>query len=134
MSDKKIAKRLKYALDHAGMTQSDLSEKTGIKKPSISAYVNGRYAPTQERLEVIADALRVDKVWLMGYDAPMREVITLADGSAIRCATLKERDIWRIISTGSFDYNGKSYVLDRLQQAGLQQVITEALVGIKPNE
>lgn len=135
MSDKKkIAERLNYALDHAGMTQSALSKKTGIKKPSISAYVKGKYAPTQERLDIIADALHVDKVWLMGYDVPMKEVITLADGSSIRCATLKERDIWRIISTGSFDYNGKSYVLDRLQQAGLQQVITEALVGIKPNE
>ena len=126
--------RLRYALAYVGLTQSELSEKTGIGRPSISAYLKGEYMPNQNRIKLIADTLRVDPGWLMGYDVPMKEVITLADGSAIQGASLKERDIWRIISTGAFDYNGKSYVLDRLQQAGLQQVITEALAGIKPNE
>lgn len=127
-------KRLRYALAYAGLTQSELSKKTGIGRPSISAYLKGEYIPNQNRIKLIADTLQVDPGWLIGYDVPMKEVITLADGSSIRGAALKERDIWRIISTGAFDYNGKSYVLDRLQQAGLQQVITEALVGIKPNE
>lgn len=126
--------RLRYALAYAGLTQSELSEKTGIGRPSISAYLKGGYLPNQNRIKLIADTLQVDPGWLMGYDVPMKEVITLADGSAIHGASLKERDIWRIISTGAFDYNGKPYVLDRLQQAGLQQVITEALAGIKPNE
>lgn len=126
--------RLRYALAYAGLTQSELSKKTDIGRPSISAYLKGEYVPNQNRIKLIADTLQVDPGWLMGYDVPMKEVITLADGSAIRGASLKERDIWRIISTGAFDYNGKSYVLDRLQQAGLQQVITEALAGIKPNE
>ena len=131
----KFNERLRHALAHAGLTQSELSKKTGIGRPSISAYLKeGGYMPNQNRIKLIADTLQVDPGWLMGYDVPMKEVITLADGSAIQGAALKERDIWRIISTGAFDYNGKPYVLDRLQQAGLQQVITEALAGIKPNE
>lgn len=129
-----FSERLRHALAHAGLTQSELSKKADIGRPSISAYLKGEYMPNQNRIKLIADTLQVDPGWLMGYDVPMKEVITLADGSAIQGATLKERDIWRIISTGAFDYNGKPYVLDRLQQAGLQQVITEALVGIKPNE
>lgn len=134
MKVSKFNDRLRYALAYAGLTQTELSKKTDIGRPSISAYLKGEYVPNQNRIKLIADTLQVDPGWLMGYDVPMKEVITLADGSAIRGASLKERDIWRIISTGAFDYNGKSYVLDRLQQAGLQQVITEALAGIKPNK
>lgn len=67
----KCSVRLAKALAIRGMKQSDLCEKTGIPKSAVSQYLGGLFAPKQDRLYIIADALNVDPVWLMGFDVPM---------------------------------------------------------------
>lgn len=63
--------RLKEALRITCMKQIELSRSTGIDKGTINNYLAGKYEPKQDRLEIIAKALDVDPVWLMGYDVPM---------------------------------------------------------------
>lgn len=63
--------RLQKALSIRNMKQSELSEKTKIPKSAISHYLSGSFEPKQDRLFVIAQALNVDPVWLMGFDVPM---------------------------------------------------------------
>ena len=65
------AVRLKKALSIRNMTQSELCQKTKIPKSALSEYVKGLYDPKQDRLLILAEALNVDPVWLMGYDIPM---------------------------------------------------------------
>lgn len=65
------AKRIKQALYERGMKQTDLVEKTGIGKSSISTYLSGAYLPKQKNIYKIAKALDVDEAWLMGGDVPM---------------------------------------------------------------
>lgn len=65
--------RIKKALSVRGMTQSELCERTSIPKSAISEYIKGVYEPKQDRLFVIAQALDVDPVWLMGFDVPMEK-------------------------------------------------------------
>lgn len=65
------AQRIKEALDIRNMKQTDLVEKTGIGKSSISTYISGEYSPKQKNLYKIAKALDVNEAWLMGLDAPM---------------------------------------------------------------
>jgi len=74
------SERLKYYMDHTGLTQTDIldrcapyeTEQVKISRPYLSQYVTGKFEPNQERLEVLARAMNVDEVWLMGYDVPMR--------------------------------------------------------------
>ncbi len=68
---KTTAERIKEALNLRGMKQSDLVEKTGIGKSSISTYISGAYEPKQRNIYKIAKALDVSEAWLMGYDVPM---------------------------------------------------------------
>ena len=63
--------RLNKALAIRGMKQADLAELTGIPKSAISHYIKGSFEPKQDRVFVIAKALDVDPVWLMGFDVPM---------------------------------------------------------------
>ena len=63
--------RLAQALSIRGMKQSELCIKTGIPKSAVSQYISGAFEPKQDRLSLIAQALDVDPVWLMGYDVPM---------------------------------------------------------------
>jgi transcriptional regulator with XRE-family HTH domain len=55
------------------MKQSELCEKTKISKSVLSEYISGVYEPKQDRLFIIANALNVDPVWLMGFDVPMEK-------------------------------------------------------------
>jgi transcriptional regulator with XRE-family HTH domain len=67
--------RLKEAMSLRGMKQIELSEKSGINKPSISCYVSGKYEPKQSALYAMGKALDVSEMWLAGYDIPMERPI-----------------------------------------------------------
>lgn len=69
----KCSARLAKALAIRGMKQSELCEKTKIPKSAISQYLSGLFEPKQDRLHIIAQALAVDPVWLMGFDVPMEK-------------------------------------------------------------
>ena len=69
----KCSTRIAKALAIRGMKQSELREKTGIPKSAISQYISGSFEPKQDRLFLIAQALDVDPVWLMGFDVPMEK-------------------------------------------------------------
>ena len=62
------AERLREALAARGMKPVDLHEKTGISKASISQYMSGHVNPKQDRIYLMAKALNVDELWLMGHD------------------------------------------------------------------
>ena len=65
------SERLKEAMQIANMKQTDLAKATGLGKGGISNYVLGRYEPKSNIISILAEALNVDPVWLMGYDVPM---------------------------------------------------------------
>lgn len=66
-----IAERIQEALEIRNLKQTDLVEKTGIGKSSISTYISGEYEPKQRNIYKIAEALDVNEAWLMGHDVPM---------------------------------------------------------------
>lgn len=63
-----FSKRLKVAMDDLNIKQIDLANKTGLDRSLISNYLNDKYKPKQNNLYVLAKALNVSPVWLMGYD------------------------------------------------------------------
>ncbi len=63
--------RLKRALEIRGLKQIELSEKTGIGRSAISQYLSGKVTPKQDKIYLIATALKVSPGWLMGVDVPM---------------------------------------------------------------
>jgi len=72
---KTISERIREGLMLRNMKQSELVEKTGIGKSSISTYLSGEYEPKQRNIYKIAKALDVNEVWLMGHDVPMERKI-----------------------------------------------------------
>lgn len=66
-----FANRLKYAITIKNIKPIELSRKSGISKTNISCYMSGKYEAKQDGVKLLADALNVDPVWLMGYDVPM---------------------------------------------------------------
>ena len=68
------ANRLKRAMEIRNMKAIDLHDKTGSGKSSISQYMNGKVKPKQDRIYLMAQALNVDELWLMGHDVPMERI------------------------------------------------------------
>lgn len=66
-----FSKRLKEAMKIRRINQSELSQKSGISKSSLSEYLKGKYEAKQTGLFNLAKALDVNEVWLMGEDVPM---------------------------------------------------------------
>ena len=66
------ARRLKLAMSEAGLSQKDLSARTGIGKSSLSQYMNGLNWPDDNRkVGQIAEILNVNPAWLMGFNVHM---------------------------------------------------------------
>lgn len=47
-------------------------EKYGVKlaKNDLSQYISGKVQPGQDKLTILGQALKVNEVWLMGYNVP----------------------------------------------------------------
>lgn len=66
-----FSSRLNEALEITQMQAVELSEKTGLSESLISQYRSGTSKPRTDKLALIADALKVNPVWLMGLNVPM---------------------------------------------------------------
>lgn len=74
--------RLLYLMQERNLKQKDILEATELlckqynvkfNKSDISQYVSGKTEPNQDKLYILSEALKVNVVWLMGYDVPMDE-------------------------------------------------------------
>ncbi|MBO7711765.1 MAG: helix-turn-helix domain-containing protein [Oscillospiraceae bacterium] len=65
--------RLLKAIAERNITAAELSRITGIDKGSLSNYINGLYAPKQDKCFLLARALCVDPGWLMTGDEPSQK-------------------------------------------------------------
>ena len=65
--------RLKECLDkETSISATTLAEEIGMSKQAISMYISGNRNPKRPTIKAIAEILKVDEAWLMGYDVPMR--------------------------------------------------------------
>jgi len=70
--------RIKKAMNLRGLTQSDIVERTNIKKSALSQYISGKITPRQNAIDELSKVLNVSEPWLMGYDVPMERNTNIA--------------------------------------------------------
>lgn len=82
MKEISTADRLKQIMNERRLKQVDILEackpycmKYNVKlnKNDLSQYVSGKVIPKQDKLSILAMALKVNEVWLMGYDVPSEQ-------------------------------------------------------------
>lgn len=85
--------RLKEIMSKHNLKQIDilnackpLCNKYNVKfgKSDLSQYISGKVEPGQEKLSVLAEALKVSEAWLMGYDVPMQDNGTEVIGTRVK--------------------------------------------------
>lgn len=90
MTYPETAKRIRFAIQRAGISQQELSDQSGVGKSSVSHYVNGTHEPTNKAAYKLSLVLNVNPVWLMGFDVPMEPSAFFPED-----LTIHERDIIR---------------------------------------
>lgn len=63
--------RLILAMETKGIRAAELSRRTGLSKARISQYVNGHFIPKSDAVLLIAEALEVSELWLLGKSSAM---------------------------------------------------------------
>lgn len=74
MKDERISTfsdRLKEYMNMNDIKAVDLAKRFHVSRSTISQYMNGSVVPKRDRLVLIADALHINPLWLMGYDVPI---------------------------------------------------------------
>ena len=61
-----FASRIKKARLDTGLTQTKISEETGIKQSTIAKYETETLEPDLEKLGILADYYNVSVDWLLG--------------------------------------------------------------------
>ncbi|MBF0710548.1 MULTISPECIES: LexA family transcriptional regulator [unclassified Gemella] len=58
--------RLSSLLKKKNIKQAQLSKLSGISASSISDWLKGKYSPKQDKIEILANILKVNSLWLAG--------------------------------------------------------------------
>ena len=70
-------KRFKKVIEQQNITQTELSKKTGITQSSISDWLNGKYSPKQDKIDILSRALNVSPAYLMGWNEEAEDKVTI---------------------------------------------------------
>lgn len=126
-----LKNRLSLALSIRGMSPIELSNKTGIKKASISQYMSGYAKPKNDRIYLIAKALDISETWLLGYDVPMERDREPED-TFLKQLSDKYRDL--LLNYHSLDNQGKEtvqYIINNeLKRVHRQLELENKVVGL----
>lgn len=76
-----FASRLKEIMRIRQVRARDITYHTGISGSSISHYLRGDYDPKQNVIIKLAIYLRVNEVWLIGYDCDMERFESNLEGT-----------------------------------------------------
>ena len=65
---KEVGRRLRRKMYLSGITQKELSDRTGIPQSNISKYINGQATPSSYNLIMIAEVLKCSTTELTCFD------------------------------------------------------------------
>lgn len=91
MAEETFGARLRSARHAAGLSQSDLSDRCGIPKPTLSRYENDHVLPSLGTLHRLAQGLGIDQAILLpDSDAPTQLLATALEERGIHVRTTEE--------------------------------------------
>lgn len=103
MIQEKFIERLKKAMAANEINARELSKRCGLSEGGISRYLSGKMEPRVPAIAKMAEALKVNPVWLMGYDDPQIRVDAFrADTVSSITDGLNEKSLERLKSYADY--------------------------------
>lgn len=98
-----FSEMLKYLRSRESLSQSELADKLGVAKSTISMYEVGKREPDFETLEAIADLFNVDMNFLLGKDGSENDRYYLNDETAKAAQDIFENKELRLLFDAARD-------------------------------
>lgn len=92
---------LKYLRIRENLSQSELADKLGVAKSTISMYEVGKREPDFETLEAIADLFNVDMNFLLGKDGSENDTYYLNDEAREMAQFMFENPEYKVLFDAS---------------------------------
>ncbi len=135
MRNPETAKRLQEAMNDINITAKELSDKSGVKEPSISQYIHGVYAPRNKTSVKLANVLGVNPMWLMGFPVPKEEVTVKSisiDELLVEEMLLADPSDVKLLTGSTFDLDKKGEDLElQRKQAYIDAVVQKLSINVK---
>lgn len=97
-----VKEKIKQALREAGLTQTALAEKLGVKHPVVSAWITGRRNPSVNTLKKLAEALGKDYKYFYEDTSPAQKLSDILNsGLAQENKSLSLKERFSIITPGN---------------------------------
>lgn len=106
---KSFPDRFREVIANKDITQTELSKITGITQSSISDWLNGKYLPKQDKIDILAKALGVSPAYLMGWEDENNEPILENIPGIITPIKMKRIPILGTISCGKPIFADQNY-------------------------
>ena len=120
MKQVELRDRLRQAMDLRGLRATDLVEKTGIPKGTISYYLSGKTEPKADRLYILAQVLDVSEAWLLGYEVAMNRTGDQKKNDQLAKLIVKlktDNDFYNLVATLADLPDGKYRGIEQLVAA-----------------
>lgn len=78
-----FANRLSYLRRGQGISQSQLADKLGVKKQSVSNWENGNIMPSVDMVVKAADYFSVSVDYILGRDKPEESGISIIEATGL---------------------------------------------------
>lgn len=104
-TQKKVAHNFKKIINGYGIDLSNLSADSGVSEYAIKHYLNGDIIPSETNAKLLGSVLKVNHLWLMGFDIQMKQSLE-TDGDLAQII-----DMYRDLSEP-----GRKKVYDRVQE------------------
>jgi transcriptional regulator with XRE-family HTH domain len=88
-----VARRVREARDHAGLTQAELAERLDVTQTAVSYWEGGKRAPGLDDLIAIADALNQPVTYFLPLKSSRESIRTLLRATADRLDARQLRDV-----------------------------------------
>ena len=75
MANATFQQRLKELIEEKGISQSTLSKMSGVSTSNITRYLKGEYKAKQDYIYLLAKALNVSPVYLMGLSDDRNPIV-----------------------------------------------------------
>ena len=97
----KVSVRLAKAMEYRNMSSAELSRRSSVGTDLICHYLKDHYSPKTDKVGLMAKALNVNPVWLMGFDTEEQWDMYPADLVAIEYASPETK--FEKVSTAATD-------------------------------
>lgn len=108
-----FSKKLKKAMNEAGLSQAELSRESGLSKSTISQYLSGKFEAKPNNLKILSKTLNKSMYWLCSEEDSEKGDLLIKDNKEFY--NLKSENYSKLYDTLSILFSSEEFIKKSLK-------------------